>query len=321
MTEYQRLPETEEKEESTGSTIHQDLEESTSPIQNTYLTTSPPVNNVKVIVPSGDTSKYKMTAVLAGDFSLNQLEAMAKKYFGAIPSSTLAKPPGAHRSTHPEKYLGQEAYFFSKDYASAIYAYFPITSNEKEMARFRNLPFIASVLDSGLSQYLSGKGLATYVSTVITETPRSNTAFKLIIVPTSSVQSDTDFTGMPGISGSNTVNFPYNREKLIPPVNRNSGKFWPDKSGANDMNSISLDGACRIQDEGPQFLLDPPRREANLADIKLLLSKLTPRNMNIILCELQFRHFVDANFRTITHFRVIVQVSYSPKANPAHSRS
>ena len=76
-----------------------------------------------------------MTAVLAGDFSLTELEAMAKKYFGAIPSSTLAKPPGAHRSTHPEKYLGQEAFFFSKNSASSIYAYFPITSDEKEMVR------------------------------------------------------------------------------------------------------------------------------------------------------------------------------------------
>ena len=79
--------------------------------------------------------QIQMTGVLVGDFSLNKLEAMAKKYFGAIPSSTLSKPPGAHRSTHPEKYLGQEAFFFSKDSAPSLYAYFPITSNEEEMVR------------------------------------------------------------------------------------------------------------------------------------------------------------------------------------------
>ena len=41
-----------------------DLEDSTtsasSPAQNTYIAPSPPVNNVKVIVPNGDTSKYKV---------------------------------------------------------------------------------------------------------------------------------------------------------------------------------------------------------------------------------------------------------------------
>eukprot|EP00116_Pleurobrachia_bachei_P013118 sb/3473380/ len=130
-----RLPETEEKEESTGSTIHQGRTENKQIRTITHLNSrfSKVSYSPKLSSSSSSYRSLEFQSVLAGDFSLNQLEAMAKKYFGAIPSSTLAKPPGAHRSTHPEKYLGQEAYFFSKDYASAIYAYFPITSNEKEM--------------------------------------------------------------------------------------------------------------------------------------------------------------------------------------------
>ena len=77
-----------------------------------------------------------MTAVLAGDFELSVLEKMAKQYLSDIPSSPLTKPPGAHRSTHPAKYLGQEAFVFSKDMSQMIYASFPITWDEDEMVSF-----------------------------------------------------------------------------------------------------------------------------------------------------------------------------------------